>query len=403
MSKTDQFPGFILSDFVGFCSCVLSQPLYFSYFIFFSPYLLRLLSFLSPLVITTSLLLLTLLTVSPTLGFSRTRVMDDENDDEEFYDFEAFEAYKIVFDASAFDVRESPVVEVPAVKAEASCLEVVEVSQMETAALAMEEKSMECFLKELDSFENMAFTLEEEKKVEPPVVSSDKESFGKSGSEAICIKVKDSKTKFSNGGESFSEVTTHTQTASPKVNGHTDNGEEYTSEVVARTRSRRTTANVNGTTDNGSEYTLKVENSGGLESNLGSYGSMRKEKEWKRTLACKLFEERHNVDGVEGMDSLWEAYEMDSSKAKPKGNNVKKKGMKKGGVKCYEDSEDDYEEEMGANGQLCCLQALKFSAGKMNMGMGRPSLVKLSKALKGFGWLHQVSKHGKKGHQGERF
>ncbi|KAK3017452.1 hypothetical protein RJ639_006402 [Escallonia herrerae] len=402
MSKTDQFPGFILSDFVGFCSCVLSQPLYFSYFIFFSPYLLRLLSFLSPLVITTSLLLLTLLTVSPTLGFSRTGVMDDEND-EEFYDFEAFEAYKIVFDdASAFDVRESPVVEVPAVKAEESCLEVVEVSQMETAALAMEEKSMECFLKELDSFENMAFTLEEEKKVEPPVASSNKETLGKSGSEAICIKVKDSKTKFSNGGESFSEVTTtQTQTASTKVKGQTDNGEEDTSEVVARTR--RTSANVNGTTDIGGEYTLKVESSGALESNLGSYGSMRKEKEWKRTLACKLFEERHNVDGVEGMDSLWEAYEMDSSKAKPKGNNVKKKGMKKGGVKCYEDSEDDYEEEMGANGQLCCLQALKFSAGKMNMGMGRPSLVKLSKALKGFGWLHQVSKHGKKGHQGERF
>lgn len=43
--------------------------------------------------------------------------------------------------------------------------------------------------------------------------------------------------------------------------------------------------------------------------NLGSFGSMRKEKEWRRTLACKLFEERHNVDGGgggEGMDMLWE-------------------------------------------------------------------------------------------------
>uniref|UniRef100_A0A803KQ29 Uncharacterized protein n=1 Tax=Chenopodium quinoa TaxID=63459 RepID=A0A803KQ29_CHEQI len=27
---------------------------------------------------------------------------------------------------------------------------------------------------------------------------------------------------------------------------------------------------------------------------MGSFGSMRKEKEWRRTLACKIFEERHN-------------------------------------------------------------------------------------------------------------
>ncbi|KAJ0112364.1 hypothetical protein Patl1_01555 [Pistacia atlantica] len=120
---------------------------------------------------------------------------------------------------------------------------------------------------------------------------------------------------------------------------------------------------------------------------------MRKEKEWRRTLACKLFEERHNVDGSEGMDSLWETYETDSNKLQTR--NKSKKG-KKGGSKHYGDNDDEEEEDEIDDGQLCCLQALKFSAGKMNLGMGRPNLVKFSKALKGIGWLHNVTKHGKK-------
>jgi hypothetical protein len=36
---------------------------------------------------------------------------------------------------------------------------------------------------------------------------------------------------------------------------------------------------------------------------------------------------------------------------------------------------------------LCCLEGMKFSAGKMNLGMGRPNLHKISKTFKGFGWL----------------
>lgn len=116
---------------------------------------------------------------------------------------------------------------------------------------------------------------------------------------------------------------------------------------------------------------------------LGSYGSMRKEKEWRRTLACKLFEERHNSEGTEGMDSLWETYENSESKklqTKEKINGKSKKGKK------IQNKEEEDEEEDG-EGQLCCLQALKFSAGKMNLGMGRPNLLKMTKALKGFGWL----------------
>ncbi|OMO66560.1 reverse transcriptase [Corchorus capsularis] len=137
---------------------------------------------------------------------------------------------------------------------------------------------------------------------------------------------------------------------------------------------------------------------------LGNFGSVTKEKEWRRTLACKLFEERHNVDhhgGGDGMDLLWETYETDhsnSNKVQLK-NSSSKKG-KKGGMsnEYYDvDEEDEYEEE--SDGQLCCLQALKFSAGKMNLGMGRPNLLKISKALKGIGWLHHVgTRHAKKGY-----
>nr|GMD64246.1 galacturonosyltransferase 8 [Ipomoea batatas] len=60
-----------------------------------------------------------------------------------------------------------------------------------------------------------------------------------------------------------------------------------------------------------------------LEYNLGSHGYRRKEREWKRTLACKLYEERNE-------------------------------------------------------------SALKLSAGKMNSGIGRPNLMKISKAIKSF-------------------
>ncbi|KAI3806163.1 hypothetical protein L1987_22057 [Smallanthus sonchifolius] len=139
---------------------------------------------------------------------------------------------------------------------------------------------------------------------------------------------------------------------------------------------------------------------------FGSYGSMRKDKEWKRTLACKLFEERNNSSGgEEGMDSLWEAYEDDNSSRKSKNrkdsmNNQKKtmiKSKKKSEFKYFDDGEEDDEDEFMSNGQLCCLKALKLSTGKMNLGMGKPNLVKISKAIKGFGWLHHVgSKHGKK-------
>lgn len=163
---------------------------------------------------------------------------------------------------------------------------------------------------------------------------------------------------------------------------------------------------------NPGEYQKSVENSWRLDScsSFGSYGSMRKEKEWKRTLACKLFEERHNSEGgEEGMDSLWEAYEVNNSSRKSKITKEsmitqKKKMMiknkKSTEFKYFDDGDDDDDDddtEFRSNGQLCCLKALKLSTGKMNLGMGKPNLVKISKAIKGFGWLHHVgSKHAKK-------
>ncbi|PWA54044.1 hypothetical protein CTI12_AA439370 [Artemisia annua] len=133
-------------------------------------------------------------------------------------------------------------------------------------------------------------------------------------------------------------------------------------------------------------------------SSFGSYGSMRKEKEWKRTLACKLFEERRSLEGGgEGMDSLWEAYEDDNTNKKSSNNKNKKTNVKnnkkaKNEFKYFDDgiSEDgDEDDEFTDNAQLCCLKALKMSTGKMNLGMGKPNLVKFSKALKGFEGLQR--------------
>ncbi|GKA20458.1 hypothetical protein Tco_0700447 [Tanacetum coccineum] len=106
------------------------------------------------------------------------------------------------------------------------------------------------------------------------------------------------------------------------------------------------------------------------------------------------------LKGGEGMESLWEAYEEDTmnkiSRSSKKKKNVKNY-KSKSEFKYFDDgvSEDgDKDDQFMGNGQLCCFKALKMSTGKMNLGMGKPNLVKISKALKGFGWLHH--RHAKK-------
>ncbi|CAN4098581.1 unnamed protein product [Withania somnifera] len=127
---------------------------------------------------------------------------------------------------------------------------------------------------------------------------------------------------------------------------------------------------------------------------------LHKTKDWKRTLGCKFYEERHNASDSsgEGMDLLWEKYEIDS--LNNNANRDSKKNMKrKGGMTSYS-KEEQINEHIE---QLCCLRALKFSAGKMNLGMGRANLMRISKAVNEFKWLLHVSKNNKKVHCGDRF
>lgn len=294
--------------------------------------------------------------------------------------------YEALFGSSIEVVEESPVEFLEENSVGGKELETSPVDNS-TCDAGREEKRLENFLKILDEFERMASNVEERKKFEPSKGTKiDKFVEKRNGSEATCgSKINISTTKVggsdsSNGGkEHTSMVKAHSQRiTSPKFYPAADEGDD-------------------------SDNNLKTESSRTLDhcSNLGSYGSMRKEKEWKRTLACKLFEERHNVDGGDGMDSLWEAYEMDSkNKAMNSIEKKKNKKKKKEEIEMYEEEE----EEEDVDGQLCCLQALKLSAGKMNLGMGRPNLVKITKAIKGIGWLHHVTKHSKKVHNnGDRY
>ncbi|XP_052186728.1 uncharacterized protein LOC127797670 [Diospyros lotus] len=341
--KTTHFST-LLSHLFLFFSFIFSHPLYLSLLIFFSPFLLKLLSFLSPLLITTSLLLLAFVLCSCHAVAERLNSSKMEDGDEEIRNIEELEAYKIFFDTSTFH------------ESEENCSQADDDLQEKTVQVAWEETTQ---------------PIKGEKRSEDGVkslINHDVEGQ----------KVEENKAK----GDGTKR---------------TDNGRERNPKVRVEC-SQRHDSNANSITDNGGEYTSKLwesPSSRSLDTSLGSYGSMRREKEWKRTLACKLFEERHNVDGVEGMDSLWERYEMDSSNIARRRSHTKSKNKnKKKGVENYGDG--DEEEDMA--GQLCCLQALKFSAGKMNLGMGRPNLVKISKAIKGIGWLQHVTRHRKKGY-----
>uniref|UniRef100_A0ACD5V5T4 Uncharacterized protein n=1 Tax=Avena sativa TaxID=4498 RepID=A0ACD5V5T4_AVESA len=133
-----------------------------------------------------------------------------------------------------------------------------------------------------------------------------------------------------------------------------------------------------------------------------------KEKEWKRTLACKLYEERIQLkllrdpavvgacSGGDDMDMLWEAYETGGGSSAAAGDTKRGGSKAKRGNK-QEESVDEGESEEEEDGddegpvrQLCCLQALKFSTRKMNFGGGKPSLAKISKVLKRMTALSRV-------------
>ncbi|OUZ99177.1 hypothetical protein BVC80_8539g2 [Macleaya cordata] len=450
------FSTLLLSDFLFFSSFVLSHPLYFSYFIFFSPYLLKLLSFLSPLFITTSLLLLALLTVSPTLidlEFSESKagfllntyntvinILRSKLDDQtvEFHLFEQLEAC-VVVEEYPDEVSQTKFKGTQVVK----CLSRGDfVDVFEELPYNVEGNySPYGFLQVRDIVCDEALSQEavEEKYIDTICTESDKdigenqdtpssgmgseagiEVHSDNGGEYMLKETENSKILDSelevggsmrkedpvpaeahycsdNGGDFTTNVMRKDDPIPTEVYC-IDNGGEYKSNVTVNPKRLDLKFKVPGSIrkehlvpievcfDNGGEYTSNVK----LGSNLEVCGSMRKEKEWKRTLACKLYEERQTVDGSEeGMDSLWESYETDLGKMKTK---KKEKTTKKAEIEYYEDDEEE-DEEM--DGQICCLQALKFSTGKMNLGMRRPNLVRISKALKGIGWFH-VSRRSKK-------
>ncbi|XP_031121901.1 uncharacterized protein LOC116024991 [Ipomoea triloba] len=439
------FSSLLISDLKQFCSFLLSQPLYLSYFVFFSPYLLKIISFLFPLVFTTSLLLLAFLTVSP--GLIRKFLPHSkvghllsachavvEDGTQECFDLEDFEAYKIVFEGPIMDVQES--------QSQFSEQSLVENS------MEKEDKKLEDFVPKVESpTSRVPYTLVQQSIWEhhdnsmtqqvklnfsvpyPPDKQSIWKDIKKVTQQAeLNVSMPYTPTeqhiwKDINQDNSVVQQTglntvTHKELVGElesmgsvkgekKVEAQGANADKVVENQKARNGSEDEEANVNKTktktpiTGNDSQ-SLKVESSRTLDYNLVSNGSMRKEKEWKRTLACKLYEERNTRDGSgEGMDLLWETYEMDAMKSKVES---KKKTKKRWESKRYNkvDSEDEEEE---VNDQLCCLQALKFSAGKVNLGMGigKPNLMKISKAIKGFGWLHHVSsKHSKKVHIEDR-
>ncbi|KAF8086999.1 hypothetical protein N665_0603s0002 [Sinapis alba] len=393
------FSSLLLSNFQLFCSFIISHPFYFSYILFFSPYMFKILSFLSPLFVTTTLLLLALLS---TLHLHDT-----------FPDSESLETqpgFLVSFCSKLgsvlepkFDVNNEDVNELEAYKM------VVEACSMEYASKdeSMEVTFVDKFCSHEVSTVSKALTDEtHEKQVEiQPLKLEDQMDLEKEEETEKCEKkeVEEKKVKLEsdvvldNGEGQFWKEPTKEESKAQKVDlvGDCDD-ESYDLPRLSDFLGEDKKNKVNDEKEEEEDVSLR------------SFGSMRKEKEWRRTLACKLFEERHNADVGQGMDQLWETYETETEKKQTEEEKRKEKEKKKKKTnksmmmktKSLEKKEVVVEEEDDDDGidqqQLCCLQALKFSTGKMHLGIARPNLVKLSKAFKGFGRFYNANKHPKK-------
>lgn len=299
---------------------------------------------------------------------------------------ECYVVHNIMFDTSNFEIKENPIEDLEVEGMKEACLESLQEGQelkQNQGKISDHEpkivqpigkvKRLKQFWQEMENFENMS-SKREDKDVEPlpRIIELKKVEDRKGNSPSIRIESK--------------------EIAASKMKVKVNSSPNVVGENVAGSNKIH-----------GDDSCLKVKEDSQKSANLGS---MRKEKEWRKTLACKLFEERHNnnVEGSEGMDMLWEKNEIEYSNNKS--NNINTNVVKKGEIISVEykhdDDDDDDEgldEEFDENftdGQLCCMQALKFSVGKMKLGMRRPNLLKISKTLKGFGWLHHVTKHNNK-------
>lgn len=389
INKKIGFSTLLLSDFHLFVSFILSHPFYFSYILFFSPYIFKILSFLSPLFVTTTLVLLALLSTlhfndsespetQPSFLFSfcskLVSVLEETKFDEDVKSLEELEAYKMVVEAcSIMCASENESVEIRFV--DKFCNHESTISEAST-----------------DETHEEAIEIQPLKFVDP----METEKCEKEEEEEEKVKPKSDVVLDSGEGQCWKKPTKQESKAQKVGLVGDGNVESYDdlpklSDFLGQVKKN--------------EATCHKEEDGDVS--LRSFGSMRKEKEWRRTLACKLFEERHNADVGQGMDHLWETYETETEKKqneeeKKKKEKKTKKSMMMMKTKSIEKKEvvmeEEEEDEDGIDQQqLCCLQALKLSTGKMHMGIARPNLMKLSKAFKGIGrFYNNATKHSKK-------
>ncbi|WOL01388.1 hypothetical protein Cni_G10104 [Canna indica] len=333
------FPAILLDDFISLCTFLVAHPLHSAYLLFFLPYLLHLISFLSPLLLSTSLLLLVLLTVSSHID----------------------------------EVPPSPA---PEFLGRTGCvvLGVLKDKLHGHGGVDQLEQFVLMFLLPIDdaspsSHESAAEAVFGELFVDAP---SDHETEESSFEDAEEI----------GGGESNSDAA-----AGDTPTSITVDGEHLVPNSANGAQSSATAVEDSARSESSAMKHSSNESIDGLQ----RYGSARKEREWKRTLACKLYEERMTyklckerkvAEGDEEMDLLWEAYEDNASEAKTRKKAVRKAKRIEPEEEEEEEEEDEEEDEEETVGQLCCLHALRLSTGKMNLGMGK-NLMKISKALKG--------------------
>ncbi|XP_038986974.1 uncharacterized protein LOC103724060 [Phoenix dactylifera] len=376
-SDTHLLLGLLFYDLLSLCSFLASHPLHLAYFLFFFPYLFRLLSFFYPLLLSTSLLLLVLLTISPQLDdpprgppgllrntcsivFHLLKAKLESHAPVELLDQLASMVLAPIDDAGPY--FQEPVM--PA------CVgaEVFEL-QFGTKGDFCKPSSVvvSCAVEEIPSKPG----LENSQKGE--LLAS---NYGIGENPLMDPKENELLVPHSDGTQLTNKVAEDSSTAFEPENScrmPEPAADSVGGELMRSTSRRRRQSTCRG--------------SDGLQRD----NSMRKEKEWKRTLACKLYEERMTyklceertvAEGGEEMDLLWEAYEVNASKDGKLMSNGRK-GKK----------DEQEEEDEGTVGQLCCLQALRLSAGKMNLGVGRPNLVKISKVLKGMAMFKRVGRH----------
>ncbi|GAA0177909.1 hypothetical protein LIER_29765 [Lithospermum erythrorhizon] len=388
-----KFISLLCSVFIFLYPFLFSYPFLIIYLVFSLPYILKILCFFSPVFVVSFFLFtafLLILTNKTSVQCSKNElgfVPNDSHDvvdknlpridkeDGEFYPLEALEFYNTVFEIFMIDETDNNNVDNSEELPEEKILQAVEssilgISQNNEECRRSKDETFSCSLKE-DSFDDGHLEI-------PKCVVKEKrfEEFLKEVDEVEYMEVDKSFDKQKQEPEK--KVNMDCMKVDKSFEKQKLELEIVKSEPIKRRHSRRRSAKTN------IDFT---------EARGGRFS--RKEKEWKKTLACKLFEEKHsnNIEGSEGMDLLWETYEEKSSMGNSRNAmNYENDGQERKNIITgyFEDEEDDDEEEIDVH--VSCLHAFKFSGGKMNMGVGGRNLVRISKVIKGIRWLRSVTK-----------